>query len=63
MMGSDVPRRDGLGVALAMAGSLLVAIGGLALWLIIPLAGAVSTIVIGIGLVTVGIRTLLRTPR
>jgi len=63
MMPSPRPGRDAIGVALTAAGALLVGIGGLALWVIVPLAGALLTIVAGALLASLGVRALLRSSR
>lgn len=63
MMPSTPPRRDAIGVALTAAGALLVGVGAVALWIIVPLAGALLTIVLGSLLATLGVRALLRSSR
>lgn len=56
------PRRDTIGVAVLAVGSGLVTVGLAAFWLLLPLAGAALTIVLGVFVAAFGVRALQRPP-
>jgi hypothetical protein len=63
MMQPASPRRDTVGVAALAFGGALLGVGSIALWFLLPLAGATLTIALGLTLSALGLRALWEVAR